>query len=165
MAVALKGKVELDGIDCAILDELQEDSRISHAELGRRVHLTAPAVSARIQRLQDAGIIRGFRVELGLTELGLEVQAFVRVRADSPRRRAFLDAVTDRQEVLECHHVTGDDCCWVKVAARSMTHLDEVVEDLGRFGPTTTSIVFASQVLRRTIRQPEVSRRSRHSPI
>jgi len=150
----LKEKVDLDGIDWAILAELQEDSRISHAALGRRVHLTAPAVAARIRKLQDAGVIRGFRVELGLPELGLEVLAFVRVRAESSRRSAFLEAVSDRHEVLECHHVTGDDCCWVKVAARTMQHLDEVVEDLGCFGSTTTSVVFASRMVRRTVRQP-----------
>jgi Lrp/AsnC family leucine-responsive transcriptional regulator len=149
--MALGEKAKLDAIDWAILTALQEDPRISFAELGRRVHLTAPAAATRVRRLQDLRIIRGFHVDLGLEELGLTVLAFVRVRAEGSRRRGFLEAAEARQEVLECHHVTGDDCFWVKVAARSTSHLNELVEDLGRYGATTTSIVFESPVAHRTL--------------
>jgi Lrp/AsnC family leucine-responsive transcriptional regulator len=147
----LKEKVELDTIDWRILAELQDDARLSHAELARRVHLTPPAVAARIRKLEDQDVIQGYRLELNLPRLGLQTLAFVRVRSHGPSRRPFLDAVATRPEVLECHHVTGEDCYVVKVAARSMSDLEQVVGDLARYGSTTTSIVFSSPVPRRTV--------------
>jgi Lrp/AsnC family leucine-responsive transcriptional regulator len=144
-------KARLDPIDCRILDELQRDARLSSAELGRRVHLSAPAVAARVGRLEDAGVITGYRADLSLAALGLDVMAFVRVRAESGVHRALLAALTERREVLECHHVTGEDCFIVKVAAGSLGHLEEVVAELARFGSTTTSVVFSTAIARRTL--------------
>src|SRR5215469_17231536 len=132
-------KAGLDPIDCRILEELQRDARLSSAELGRRVHLSAPAVAARVGRLEDAGVITGYRAELSLAALGLDVMAFIRVRSESSVHRALLAALAERREVLECHHVTGEDCFIVKVAAGSLGHLEEVVADLAGFGSTTTS--------------------------
>jgi Lrp/AsnC family leucine-responsive transcriptional regulator len=147
----LKEKVELDTIDWRILAELQDDARLSHAELARRVHLTAPAVAARMRKLEDLDVIRGYRLELNLPRLGLPTLAFVRVRSEGRSQRSFLDAVATMPEVLECHHVTGEDCYVVKVAACSMSDLEQVVADLARYGSTTTSIVFSSPVPRRTV--------------
>lgn len=141
----------LDATDWRILEELQRDARLSSAELGRRVHLSPPAVAARVGRLEDAGVIAGYRAELSAAALGLDVMAFVRVRSSSTAHRPFLEAVVGRQEVLECHHVTGEDCFVVKVAARSLAHLEAVVADLAAFGATTTSIVFSTAVARRTL--------------
>jgi Lrp/AsnC family leucine-responsive transcriptional regulator len=144
-------KARLDPIDWRILEELQRDARLSSAELGRRVHLSAPAVAARVGRLEDAGVITGYRAEVSLSALGLDVMAFVRVRAESGVHHALLSALAARQEVLECHHVTGEDCFVVKVATGSLGHLEEVVAELARFGSTTTSIVFSTAVARRTL--------------
>lgn len=141
----------LDPTDWRILEELQQDARLSAAELGRRVHLSPPAVAARVGRLEDAGVIAGYRADLSLAALGLEVLAFVRVRSSSGTHRPFLDAVKGRREVLECHHVTGEDCFVVKVAARSIPHLEEVVAEFARYGATTTSIVFSTTVARHTL--------------
>jgi Lrp/AsnC family transcriptional regulator, leucine-responsive regulatory protein len=143
-------KVDLDAVDWRLLEELQGDSRLSHAELGRRVHLTPPAVAARIRRLEDQGVIRGYRLDLGLEALGWDVLAFVRVRSQPTRSRPLTEMVRASPHVLECHHVTGDDCFVVKVAARSMPDLERLVEELGRYGATTTSIVFSAPVTHRT---------------
>ncbi|MBO0686909.1 MAG: Lrp/AsnC family transcriptional regulator [Candidatus Dormibacteraeota bacterium] len=142
---------ELDGTDWRLLAALQEDARLSHAELGRRVHLSPPAVAGRLRRLEACGVVRGYRAELDLPRLGLVVLAFVRVRSHPARRRDFDDAIQGMVEVLECHHVTGEDCYVVKVATRSMSHLEEVVAELGRHGETTTSIVFSSPVANRVL--------------
>jgi len=144
-------KVRLDPIDWRILEELQRDARLSSAELGRRVHLSAPAVAARVGRLEDAGVITGYRADLSLAALGLDVVAFVRVRSETSVHRALLAALESRREVLECHHVTGEDCFIVKVATASLAHLEEVVAELARFGSTTTSIVFSTAIARRTL--------------
>jgi Lrp/AsnC family leucine-responsive transcriptional regulator len=147
----LKDKVELDATDWRILDELQDDARLSHAALARRVHLTPPAVAARIRKLEDLDVIRGYRLELNLPRLGLQMLAFLRVRSEGRSQRPFMEVMRTKPEVLECHHVTGEDCYVVKVAACSMPHLEEVVAELGRYGSTTTSIVFSSPVPRRTL--------------
>jgi Lrp/AsnC family leucine-responsive transcriptional regulator len=144
-------KAPLDPTDWRILEELQRDARLSAAELGRRVHLSPPAVAARVGRLEDAGVITGYRVDVSLAALGLEVMAFVRVRSAGSVHLAFLDAVADRREVLECHHVTGEDCFIVKVAVASLAQLEEVVADLAAFGSTTTSVVFSTSVARRAM--------------
>ena len=144
-------KADLDPVDWRLLEELQRDSRLSHAELGRRVHLTPPAVAARIRRLEDLGVIRGYRLDVGLEALGWDVLAFVRVRSEPSRSRPFTETVRATPHVLECHHVTGDDCFVVKVAARSMPDLERLVEQLGRYGATTTSIVFSSPVTHRAL--------------
>jgi Lrp/AsnC family leucine-responsive transcriptional regulator len=144
-------KAPIDATDWRILEELQRDARLSAAELGRRVHLSPPAVAARIGRLEDAGVITGYRADVSLAALGLEVMAFVRVRSAGAVHRAFLDAMADRREVLECHHVTGEDCFIVKVAVASLAKLEEVVAELASFGSTTTSVVFSTSVARRTM--------------
>jgi Lrp/AsnC family leucine-responsive transcriptional regulator len=154
--MALDLAVELDATDWRILVELQEDARLSHAELARRVHLSPPAVAGRIRRLEEAAVIRGYRLELELPRLDLPVLAFVRVRSRPVGKAAFERAIGAMAEVLECHHVTGEDCYVVKVATRSMSHLEDVVSELGRHGETTTSIVFSSPVARRTLTQREV---------
>jgi Lrp/AsnC family transcriptional regulator, leucine-responsive regulatory protein len=144
----------LDPTDWRLLAELQEDARLSHAELGRRVHLSPPAVAARLRRLEDCGVIRGYGVELDLPALGLPVLAFVRVRSRPARRQAFDQAIGAMPEVRECHHVTGEDCYVMKVATRSMPDLEQVVTELGRHGETTTSIVFSSPVSNRPVARP-----------
>src|SRR3954452_6260232 len=112
-----RAKADLDAVDWRLLEELQRDSRLSHAELGRRVHLTPPAVAARIRRLEDQEVIRGYRLDVGVEALGWNVLAFVRVRSQPTRSRPLTEMVRASPHVLECHHVTGDDCFVVKVAA------------------------------------------------
>lgn len=143
--------VSLDGVDWRILTELQEDARLSWAELGRRVALSPPAVTERVRRLEEAGVIRGYRADLDLDRLGLPVLAFVRVRYPSGNYGPLERMLRDRPELLECHHVTGDDCFIVKVAARSMRHLEETTGHLARLGSTTTSVVFSTPLSHRKV--------------
>jgi Lrp/AsnC family leucine-responsive transcriptional regulator len=147
-------KAKLDGTDWRILGELQTDARLSAAELGRRVHLSAPAVATRVRRLEDAGVIAGYRIQVDLRKVGYAFLAFVRVRVPNSTDRAFEKALARRSEVLECHHVTGEDCFIAKVAAHSIENLEQVVAELGRFGTTTTSIVFSTPVVGRTVEEP-----------
>jgi Lrp/AsnC family transcriptional regulator, leucine-responsive regulatory protein len=149
----LKEQTALDAVDWRILAQLQEDARTSHAELARRVHLTPPAVAARVRRLEERGVVRGYRLELDLARLGLGTLAFVRVRGEARSQRPLLETAASMPEVLECHHVTGEDCYVVKVAARSLPDLERVVVELGRYGSTTTSIVFSTPIARRTLTQ------------
>jgi Lrp/AsnC family leucine-responsive transcriptional regulator len=144
--------IQLDEIDWRLLAALQENARASRTQLGAAVHLSGPAVGARLRRLEDAGVIRGYRAQLGLAELGLDLAAFVRVRYPTGDHRPFERIIGGRPEVIECHHVTGEDCFVVRVVARSVAHLEETVAALGKVGGgTTTSIVFSTPIAWRPI--------------
>ena len=143
--------MELDGVDWRILTELQENARLSFSELGRRVGMTAPAVAERVRRLEESGVIRGYRLELDVERLGLPLQALVRLANRSTPSQEIIRTVNELPEVLECHHVTGEDCYVLRVAVPSMHQLEILLERLMRFGSTTTSIVISTPVSRRTI--------------
>jgi Lrp/AsnC family leucine-responsive transcriptional regulator len=152
-ADALQSDGPLDAVGWRILCELQENARLSFSELGRRVGMTPPAVAERVRRLEDAGVIAGYRLELNVEKLGLPLQALVRLaRVRGASSADISAAVAEMPEVLECFHVTGEDCYVLKVAVASVHHLEELLEQLLRFGSTTTSIVISSPVTRRTIR-------------
>jgi Lrp/AsnC family leucine-responsive transcriptional regulator len=141
----------LDDLGWRILCALQEDARVSFSELGRRVGLSGPAVTERVRRLEEAGIIGGYRVELGLDRLGLSIGALIRVSAreeDCPALKALARALP---EVLECHHVTGGDSFVLRVAVTSVGHLEAVIEKLGRHGTPSTSVILSSPVRSRVL--------------
>jgi Lrp/AsnC family leucine-responsive transcriptional regulator len=143
--------LELDGVDWRILVELQENARLSFSELGRRVGMTPPAVAERVKRLEEAGVIRGYRLELDVERLGLPLQALVRLANRGSPSLEIIRTVSELPEVLECHHVTGEDCYVLRVAVPSMRQLEVLLERLLRFGSTTTSIVISTPVMRKTI--------------
>jgi Lrp/AsnC family leucine-responsive transcriptional regulator len=150
----------VDETDWALLEALQEDARTSYAELGRRVGLSSPAVAERVKRLEEGGVVRGYRAELGLSKIGLPVIAFVRIRYPSGDYRPIRRALEDERQILECHHVTGEDCFVAKVAAGSMEELETVVGRLSKLGGTTTSVVFSTVLERRQIRRADLARAS-----
>jgi Lrp/AsnC family transcriptional regulator, leucine-responsive regulatory protein len=137
----------LDDIGWRILDELQTDARISWSRLGRSVGLSAPAVSERVRRMQDAGIITGFRAELGLDRLGFGVTALVRVSAPEPNCVALGALVRQLPGVIDVWRVTGEDRLVVRIAATSVTALDHAVREISRFGTATVSVVLRSRAL------------------
>jgi Lrp/AsnC family leucine-responsive transcriptional regulator len=141
----------LDDTDWRILRELQDDGRVTFAELGRRVALSPPSVADRVRRLEEIGVISGYRAQVDLDRLGLPIVAFIRLKYPTSNYRPLHKALADRPEVLECHHVTGDDCFVFKVATRSMRHLEEVGGHLAKLGSTTTSIVFSTPLAARTV--------------
>ena len=142
----------LDPTDLAILRELQENARITYSELGRRVALTAPAVAERVRRLEEAGVIAGYRVQLDLSKVGYPIMAFVRMRAAGDLSCLELGEQTRTiPEILECHRVTGEDSYIAKVAVRSVEHLQELIDRLNNYSETITSIVLSSPVTGRVI--------------
>ncbi len=146
---------ELDRISWKILEELQQDGRLSWAELGRRVGLTTPAVAERVYRLERLGVIRGFHADIDLERLGMPIQIFVRLSMAGPEQlvRAFQLQVQKWEEVLECHRVTGSDSFIVKARVVSVEHLERLLDRLGHFGSTSTATVLSSPVQQRIITQ------------
>lgn len=148
----------LDEVSWQILGELQRNARISFTELGRRVGLTAPAVAERIRRMEDAGIIGGYRVELNHEKIGRGLLAFIRIATDQGACSRF-GAVVERDfpEVLECHRVTGGDSYILKVAVPSVRELETLLDRLMSYGTTVTSIVLSSPLTNRAIGPEEES--------
>jgi Lrp/AsnC family leucine-responsive transcriptional regulator len=136
----------LDAVNRRLLAELQADARLSLAELGRRAGLSAPAVGERLQRLQDAGVVRGYRAELDPAALGFPLAAIIRVRPAPGELHKVADLATRTPEVVECHRVTGEDCFFMKLHLRDVGHLEEVIDRFLLFGQTTTAIVQSSPV-------------------
>jgi Lrp/AsnC family transcriptional regulator, leucine-responsive regulatory protein len=141
----------LDAIDLRLIGELQADARLSLAELGRRVGLSAPAVTERLQRLRDAGVILGYRTEVDPRALGYALSVVLRVRP-APRQLAKVAGVARKSsEVVECHRITGEDCFFMKLHVRDVEHLEEVIDRFLPFGQTTTSIIQSSPVAARGV--------------
>ena len=136
----------LDETDRRLLIELQEDARLSLAELGRRVGLSAPAVAERVRRLTDEGAIRGFRTDVDPRALGYALSAIVRIRPAPRQLQKVADLARATPEVVECHRITGEDCYFMKVHVHDVEHLEEVIDRFTVFGATTTSVMQTSPV-------------------
>ncbi len=147
----------LDATNLRLLDELQADARVSLAELGRRVGLTAPAVAERLQRLEERGVIRGYRADVDPRALGNTLTAILRIRPAPRRLQAVAEVARDTPEVVECHRVTGEDCYYAKLHVRDVEELERVIDRFTPYGQTTTSIVQSSPVAGRSIAPPVVT--------
>ncbi|MEU4080474.1 ArsR family transcriptional regulator [Streptomyces venezuelae] len=140
-----------DATDWRILEALQSEGRASFAELARTVSMSPSAVTDRVRRLEEAGVISGYTAIVDQDRLGLPILAFVRLRYPHGNYKPFHDLLDTTPEVLEAHHVTGDDCFVLKVAARSMRHLEEISGKIATLGAVTTSVVYSSPLPRRSL--------------
>jgi len=138
-----------------LLRLLRDDPRLSTSELARRVGLSAPAVRERILRLEESGIIRGYRLELDPAALGYPVAAFVRVRPAPGQLPRLVELARSMADVVECHRITGEDCFVLKVHLRSIDELDKVLDRLLVYGQTTTSIIQSTPVPLRSLPLPD----------
>ena len=139
-----------------ILGVLQEDPRLSMAELARRAGMSTSAVTERVDRLRADGVVAGWRLEVDPAALGLPVTAYARMRPGPGQLAKVTALVPDVSEVTECHRITGDDCFLLKLHVASMTHLAEVLDRLSVHGQLTTSIVVSTPVPLRSVPLPPV---------
>jgi Lrp/AsnC family transcriptional regulator, leucine-responsive regulatory protein len=141
----------LDEVNRNLLAELQADPRITMSALARRVGMSAPAVTERVQRMERAGVITGYRLEVDPAALGLPVSAFVRIRP-TPGQLPKIAALAKRlPQISECHRVTGEDCFLLKVHAPTIEDLEETPDGFVVHGNTVTSIVVSGPVTPRTL--------------
>jgi Lrp/AsnC family leucine-responsive transcriptional regulator len=139
----------LDDLNLRILGELRADGRIGLAELGRRIGLSAPAVSERIRRLERAGVIEGYHAHLDPASLGFPVSAVVRIRPSPGQLQRIPEIARETSEVGECYRITGEDCYLVRLHLRSIDDLEDVLDRFTPYGLTTTSIIHSTPVPRR----------------
>ncbi len=149
-------KTALDPVNVRLLDELRRNPRITMSELARRLDMSSPAVTDRVQRLEDNGIITGYRLELDPRALGWPVAAFVRIRPGPGQLTRIAELARQTPEVVECHRITGEDCFLMKVYVTEIDKLEEVLDRFLMYGQTTSSIVQSSPVPARPLPLPEV---------
>ena len=142
-------------VNCRLLRELHDDPRITMSALGRRVGMSSPAVTERVQRLQRAGVITGFRMDVDPAALGLPVTAFVRVRPTAGQLDKIAGAGPRRlAQVSECHRITGEDCFLVKVHVARIEELEDVLDRFLLYGQTISSVVVSTPVPPRSLPVP-----------
>jgi Lrp/AsnC family leucine-responsive transcriptional regulator len=141
----------LDPIGWNIVRALQENARLSYAELGRQVGLTAPAVAERMRKLEDTGVITGYHATVDPAKLGLALPVLIQLGMVQGQARHVIDVVRALPEVLECYNVTGTACFLVKAVLPSMARLETLIEHLSAYGQTTTMVILSTPVPRRSI--------------
>jgi Lrp/AsnC family leucine-responsive transcriptional regulator len=134
----------LDRTDWDILRELHFDGRVSFAELGRRVNLSPPAVKERILKLEDSGIINGYRAEVNFPAIGLPITAFIQITVDGNRCPKIVELAEEMVEVVEYHRLTGVNCFMLKVVVPSMADIERIHDILNPYGQLTTAVVLTS---------------------
>ena len=149
--MALEFERLLDETGWHILEALQENARLSFSELGQRVGLSSPAVAERVRRMEDAGIISGYRAEINTAKIGYPITAIMRMHSQGDRCTRLNAQVREIPEVLECYRVTGEDCHFMKVMVSSVEHLESLIDRLSMYGQVTTSIVLSTPVTRRIV--------------
>jgi Lrp/AsnC family leucine-responsive transcriptional regulator len=141
----------IDATNRLILQELMADARLTMAELGRRVNLSAPAVAERVQRLERAGVVTGYHAAVDPKALGYPFAAVVRVAPATRQLERIREIARETPEVVECHRITGEDCFFLKLCLRSMDDLEGILDRFTPYGRTTTSIVHSSPVAGRPV--------------
>lgn len=152
-------KSDIDATDCRILAELQRNARVPFAELARRVGLSNPSVIERVRKLEETGVITGYRAEVDPAKVGLPVRAIVKVSVAGDKLSVFAAHAKRLPEVMECHRVTGSESYIVQVAVRDVLHLEQVIDSMMPYLSTNTSMILASPVLRNSI-VPSVQKKS-----
>jgi Lrp/AsnC family leucine-responsive transcriptional regulator len=149
----------LDETGWRLLHELQENARLSYRELGDRVGLSSPAVAERITKMEEAGLISGYHVEINFKKLGLPVAAIVYLaNIGGQTCKHVADELMELPEVVEVYRLTGSDSIILKVIATSVDHLATVIDQVSAFGIPTTSIVRSTPMTRKTIDQSPLER-------
>jgi len=143
-----------DPTNIALIRLLRDDPRLSISALARRVTMSAPAVRERLQRLEQAGILRR-RIDIDPRALGFPVSAYVRVRPAPGQLPKIAELAQRMPQVTECHRVTGEDCFVMKIHIEALDQLDRVLDQFLNLGQTTTSLVQSTPVPPRLLPLPD----------
>lgn len=144
-----------DPVNVQVLRALHDDPRIGMTALGRRVGLSPPAVTERVRRLTDAGVIAGFRLDVAPAAAGLPVAAFVRVRPGPGQLTRIAELARTTPQVVECYRITGEDCFLMRIQVAAVDELEDVLDRFLLYGQTTSSIVQSTTVAPRPVPLPE----------
>tara|TARA_R110002049_G_scaffold241203_1_gene415015 strand:+ start:1643 stop:2113 length:471 start_codon:yes stop_codon:yes gene_type:complete len=139
-------KMSIDSLNWKILKCLQQNARMSNAEIGRRVGVSSPAVSERIKKLEDAEIIQGYTTFISPFEAGYQLKALITLRAFMGMLKPFLEKVKTYDEVVNCYRITGNENIVMEVVLKNQKHLEVFIDQLISYGETKTQIVLSHVV-------------------
>lgn len=145
--------MKLDTLNWKILQHLQQNARVSNSEIGRNVGISSPAVSERIKKMEDAGVIHSYRTVVSPFETGYQLKAIITLRAFMGKLKPFLDKVKTYEEVLNCYRITGNENIVMEVVLRNQKHLEMFIDQLISYGETKTQIVLSHVVANNSIQQ------------
>ncbi|MFT5103169.1 MAG: Lrp/AsnC family leucine-responsive transcriptional regulator [Limisphaerales bacterium] len=135
--------MKIDSLNWNILKCLQKNARLSNAEIGRTVGISSPAVSERIKKMEDAGLIHGYKTVVSPFAAGYQLKAIITIRAFMGKLKPFLDKVKSFDEVLNCYRITGNENIVLEVILKNQMHLEEFIDQLIIYGETKTQIVLS----------------------
>ncbi len=144
----------MDNIDLRIVDILQTDGRITMKELGQRVGLTSPATIERVKKLEDSGIIGGYRADINIAKAGLPVRAFILVTIGGGSGEELLDFCRRHTRLLECHRLAGSASYLLAAAVADTAALEKLLDDLTIYGRTETHLVLSTPISAKKINLP-----------
>jgi Lrp/AsnC family leucine-responsive transcriptional regulator len=137
---------KIDELNWKILKQLQDNARESFANIGRNVGLTAPAVAERVKKMEDLGIIQGYKAKVSHALTGHQLKAIITLRAFMGKLKPFLAVVINLEEVINCYRITGNENIVMEVVLKDQFHLEKFIDQLIQYGETRTHIVL-SQVI------------------
>lgn len=152
--MTFRSEKPLDAVDWRLVAELQADGRLSYKELGRRINLSAPAVAERVRRLEESGVLTGYRAVVDARRAGYPILAFVQMQCSLGACLLKTGTAGDYPEIVEVHKLSGDHCTMIKVRAASLAHLEGLFERLGKHGEMRTSVVLSTQYEGRAVEPP-----------
>ena len=144
--------MQLDTLNWNILQHLQHNARMSNSEIGRRVGISSPAVSERIKKMEDAGVIHSYRTVISPFETGYQLKAIITLRAFMGKLKPFLEKVQTYDEVLNCYRITGNENIVMEVVLRNQKHLEALIDQLISYGETKTQIVLSHVVANNSVK-------------
>lgn len=135
--------MQIDHLNWNILKCLQINARQSNAEIGRQVGISSPAVSERIKKMEDAGIIQSYNTLVSPFEVGYQLKALITLRAFMGMLKPFLEKVKTYNEVINCYRITGNENIVMEVVLKNQKHLESFIDQLIVYGETKTQIVLS----------------------
>lgn len=138
--------MKIDELNWKILTCLQQNARMSNAEIGRRVGISSPAVADRIKKMEDIGVIQGYTANISPIETGLQLRAIITIRAFMGKLRPFIEKVKTFEEVLNCYRVTGNENIVMEVVFKDQKHMESFIDQIIVYGESKTQIVLSHVV-------------------
>lgn len=138
--------IKLDMLNRKIIHALQQNARVSFAQLGRAIGLTPPAVAERVKKLEDTGLVLKYHTVVSYTQLGYQLKAMITLRAFVGKLKPFLEAVKTFPEVVNCYRITGNENIMMEVVLRDQIHLEKFIDVLIQYGETRTHIILSEVV-------------------
>lgn len=124
--------IKLDALDSALLSMLASEPRLPILELASRLKVARNTVQARMKRLEESGVVRGYPPNISLAELGFTVHAFVGIETDQNKMDAIIEALRAYPHVLEVHATTGRADLLVRIAAQTQQELLDIIQQVHR---------------------------------